>query len=423
MICTKRITALFLVLLITAIVSVTVFAEYTVGESILMIDFEDGTLGGFFGRGGTEILEVSSEEAFGGQYSLKVTGRTESWHAPAVRVDGYITVGKEYVVSVMVLPITPSVSNFRLSAQIGEEESAKYENMASRTVVAGSGWVELTGTCQWGGKSGGYLSIYIENDTPDAEYYIDNLLISEIEDTQPSPDLSEVYRSGRGMSARAAYGTPVIDGQIDKIWDSTDTLIINKMLQRQETAKGTAKVLWDEEYLYVMIKVADPVLNSSSLVVHECDSIEAFVCENNSKRGIYKKGDGQYRVDINNFVSSNESTDLTGFESAVAIISSGYVVEMKIPWKVIRPESGMAIGFDAQINDAENGMRIGIAKWSDPTNESYIDTSKWGGIMLVNEIPHEASNPVYIWIIIAISLVAFAAAGSGVLVFAKRKKK
>jgi endo-1,4-beta-xylanase len=56
---------------------------------------------------------------------------------------------------------------------------------------------------------------------------------------------------------------------------------------------------------------------------------------------------------------------------------------MKIPFRTLVPEAGMEIGFDAQINDAKNGVRTGMAKWNDPTNNSWTDTFGWGIVTLV----------------------------------------
>jgi len=183
-------------------------------------------------------------------------------------------------------------------------------------------------------------------------------------------------------SGYAAYGTPVIDGKMDDIWSTAEELPITKMLQAWDTASGTARVLWDKEYLYVYFSVTDPLLDSTSYTVHERDSVEAFVDEDNCKAGTYRQGDGQYRVDIDNFTSTNDSTDMIGFVSAVTIVDGGYDIEMAIPWKVIVPEAGLVIGFDAQINDGEEGARVGIAKWNDPTDNSWVNTTGWGTLTL-----------------------------------------
>ncbi|MCL2486889.1 MAG: endo-1,4-beta-xylanase, partial [Oscillospiraceae bacterium] len=230
--------------------------------------------------------------------------------------------------------------------------------------------------------------------------------------------------SGADVGGLVLYGTPEVDGKIDDVWSTAEVFPITTMLQAWDTASGTAKALWDEEYLYVLFEVSDPILDDTSAVVHEKDSVEAFVDEDNCKAGGYQPGDGQYRVDINNFVSTNDSTDLSGFGSAVEKTESGYTVEMKIPWKIVTPEIGMIIGFDAQINDAEDGARIGIAKWNDPTDESWRDTSGWGEVMLVGasgEVPSDSSG-LPVWAVAAAVAGAIIIAGAVTVLIIKKKR-
>ena len=42
----------------------------------------------------------------------------------------------------------------------------------------------------------------------------------------------------------------------------------------------------------------------------------------------------------------------------------------------------MQIGFDAQINDAKDGIRISVANWNDVSGNGYQDTSVFGTLTL-----------------------------------------
>ncbi len=66
--------------------------------------------------------------------------------------------------------------------------------------------------------------------------------------------------------------------------------------------------------------------------------------------------------------------------------SSGYVVEMAIPWKSVTPEAWETIGFDIQINDARDGARHGVAAWNDYTGGGWQDPSVFGELTLVNSL-------------------------------------
>ncbi|MCL1965023.1 MAG: endo-1,4-beta-xylanase [Firmicutes bacterium] len=185
------------------------------------------------------------------------------------------------------------------------------------------------------------------------------------------------------LTGMAMRGTPVIDGVIDDVWEAAEALPIARMLQAWETASGCAKVLWDDDNLYVLFEVHDTVLDASSSTVHEQDSVEAFLDESNCKQGGYETAeDGQYRVSYENSQSFGSQGKIEGFASAVTVNGTNYTVEMKIPFRLVKPEAGMIIGFEAQINDGEGGGRVGIAKWCDATDNSWQNTKGWGTVTL-----------------------------------------
>jgi len=185
----------------------------------------------------------------------------------------------------------------------------------------------------------------------------------------------------------ASYGTPVIDGKADKIWNDTAEIPINRYQTAWHGADGTAKVLYDENNLYVLFKVNDTQLDKGSSNPWEQDSIEVFVDENNAKTSFYEADDGQYRVNYENETSFNPESIDDGFESAVEVSGTNYTVEVKIPFRTIKPISNMQIGFDVQINDGKDGARQSIATWNDTTGNAYQDTSVIGILALKAKKP------------------------------------
>jgi endo-1,4-beta-xylanase len=184
------------------------------------------------------------------------------------------------------------------------------------------------------------------------------------------------------MQSTATYGTPVVDGVIDSIWNSISAIPINRYQMAWQGATGTAKTLWDENNLYVLVQVNDDQLNKASANAYEQDSIEVFIDENNAKTTYYEDDDGQYRVNYDNETTFNPESIGEGFESATAVDGTNYVVEVKIPFKTITPGDNVKIGFDVQINDAKDGSRISIANWNDLTGNAYQDTSVFGVLTL-----------------------------------------
>jgi endo-1,4-beta-xylanase len=180
----------------------------------------------------------------------------------------------------------------------------------------------------------------------------------------------------------ARYGTPVIDGETDSVWSKAPALPVNRYQLAWQGAAGTARVLWDEKNLYVLIYVNDSQLDKVNVNPWEQDSVEVFVDENNEKTTFYQEDDGQYRVNYENTATFNPEGINNGFESAAKVKGSNYVVEMKIPFRSITPEANMQIGFDAQINDAKSGSRQSAATWNDITGNGYQDTSVYGVLTL-----------------------------------------
>lgn len=186
----------------------------------------------------------------------------------------------------------------------------------------------------------------------------------------------------------SVYGTPVLGGsELDPLWNTTATLpILKHLTMANGPTDGSAKVLWDNNNLYVLVRVKDPVLNSSSSDAHEKDSVEIFVDETNSKQTTYGTGMGQYRVNYLNEKSFNPGSISAGFESFAKVVDGGYYIETKIPFKASTPAASQVIGFDLQINDAKAaGGRQDIIMWHDVTGQSYNNGSQWGVVTLLGE--------------------------------------
>ncbi|MDR1985384.1 MAG: endo-1,4-beta-xylanase [Treponema sp.] len=186
--------------------------------------------------------------------------------------------------------------------------------------------------------------------------------------------------------AHAVFGSPVVDGIVDPIWEQAPALPVNQYLMAWQGASGTARVLWDDASLYVLVTVTDTVLNKASLNAYEQDSVEVFLDERNDKAASFQEDDGQYRVNFMNETSFNPQSAGTGFVSAVKTSGASYTVEMKIPFKHRTPANGAEIGFDLQINDAsDQGIRQSVALWNDLSGNSFQDTSGYGILVLTGK--------------------------------------
>ncbi|MBU9714156.1 endo-1,4-beta-xylanase, partial [Bacillus tamaricis] len=199
-------------------------------------------------------------------------------------------------------------------------------------------------------------------------------------------DIGDLVRQGEGVYTETA---PILNGEIDAVWANAPRLSINRFQQAWSTATGMARVLWDEENLYVLFEVNDSELDKGNADAWEQDSVEVFLDQTNGKAPNYAAypGVGQYRVNFENDQSTGagDPSVYEGFESAAKVNGTSYVVEMKIPLTEISPENGKKIGFDAQVNDAADNARVGIAAWNDTTGQGYQDPSVFGVLTLTGK--------------------------------------
>jgi len=188
------------------------------------------------------------------------------------------------------------------------------------------------------------------------------------------PPVAAAKRGTVDLGARAAR-------ELDPAWSAAEPVPMNVKTEGYTEDGSRFRALWDDSFLYVLAEVADSSLDDKSAIVHEQDSVEVFVDQNNGKTALYEPDDGQYRVSFRNSASFNGG-DSSRFRSRTIIIPGGYRAEMAIPLYAIKPEAGTLVGFDVQINDATNGARTGIRNWANDTNMGYLDTSGFGLLLL-----------------------------------------
>jgi len=184
------------------------------------------------------------------------------------------------------------------------------------------------------------------------------------------------------QETNARYGAPSLNAA-DPLWKTAPEIPIGQYTMAWQGARGTARVLWDEQYLYVLITVTNAEMNKANRAPHEQDSVEIFIDEGNHKSGFMQDDDGQYRVNFDNEQSFNPPSIASGFESQTFVSGKSYTVIAKVPFKTIKPKKGAVIGFDLQINGAsERGIRQSIAVWNDTSGNAWQDPSRYGILRL-----------------------------------------
>ncbi|WP_224721580.1 endo-1,4-beta-xylanase [Paenibacillus vietnamensis] len=162
-------------------------------------DFEDGTVQGWRGRGGNEVLTAVGEAAHTGSYGLQVTGRTQGWNGPKLDVTSFMQVGKTYGISAWVrLPAGANASAVSMLIERTTDGQPYYESVTSKSASA-DGWVKLSGqyTLENPVSNAG---VYLESfDNPTLSFYVDDFLIERVPDPVPIeiqhdiPNLKDVF--------------------------------------------------------------------------------------------------------------------------------------------------------------------------------------------------------------------------------------
>lgn len=236
-----------------------------------------------------------------------------------------------------------------------------------------------------------YLDVFNDgvgwNDTEFAwNNYLSMITSGEMIDDPPTCGI--VTLANQPNYAEATYTeTPIeIDGVIDDVWADANTIEVNNY-SMGNGATGTSRMLWDENYVYVLTEVKDAVLSKASANAYEQDTVEVFFDENNHKTSSYESDDIQCRINYENDKTVTDGRSTDAFISGAAVTENGYLVEVAIPHTLGTFTSGQIVGFDVQVNDdgTGDGKRTSIANWNDLSGQGYINTCVFGVLKLVGD--------------------------------------
>ena len=208
-------------------------------------------------------------------------------------------------------------------------------------------------------------------------------------------------RSGVGK-----YGTPVIDGQAEDIWNDVPAMLVDRVAgaagMLPTNTRGEVKILWDEDYMYIHAVVTDSVVSYSFPVQnrgdqYHRDGIAIFVDvprnRENGPAATYTPA--QYAINITacgDIVITNPSINLDisdefDCETVVEITDTGYIIEAKCSWNALVKDmvtENKIIGFDIGINDdMGSGDRDSCVAWSDYAGSGYRDYTVLGNLTLI----------------------------------------
>lgn len=197
--------------------------------------------------------------------------------------------------------------------------------------------------------------------------------------------------------AEAAYGTPVIDGVIDDVWNKTNHNVIEKETSGAITYKGWIKVLWDEKNIYVLGKMYANTLSSTATNPWNHDCVEVFMDENFARTTSYQNDDYQIRSNFEGLVTGRYY-DLNNVNAKASTFDGGFIVEMAYPLKTTTPKADMKMGFEIQVYSAGPGgglVEVGATRthrWNSAAGYAAGDTSIFGTLILKDSVDVKPFN-------------------------------
>jgi hypothetical protein len=224
----------------------------------------------------------------------------------------------------------------------------------------------------------------------------------------PTPTLP-VARTSPLAVAPFLSKAPTIDGSWTDLPSSSEKPA-NAQVYRNPAYTGNAKpgmsyrIAWDNTYLYIGVKVYDPLYHqgSTGANIYKGDSVEVLI-DTNVSGDFYVDtlGADDYQLGISpgyGHIGSNPEAYLwfpsgkagtrTDVKIAAVNPSAGlYRIEFAIPWKLlgITPSAGMHLGFVVSYsdNESESKNEQDLMVSNDP-NRVLTDPTTWGDLLLTN---------------------------------------
>ena len=270
--------------------------------------------------------------------------------------------------------------------------------IASQTITSDTAYIDLKwksySNAGWEPKSGSTVHLDVFNNDAAwncidlAKSFFDMMNESEPTGGGALPTCGIVTLAEQPKYAEATKTeTPItIDGDIDAAWADANTIDVNTY-SMGNGATAVSKMLWDENYFYVLTEVTDPVLSVASANAYEQDTVEVFFDENNHKTSSYESDDIQCRINYENDKTVTDGRSTDAFLSGTKKTDKGYIVEVAIPYTIGSFHADQIVGFDVQVNDdgTGDGKRTSMANWNDLTGQGYINTSGFGVLKLVGD--------------------------------------
>jgi hypothetical protein len=189
----------------------------------------------------------------------------------------------------------------------------------------------------------------------------------------PDAPVSQCATGGAPCSALARFsGVQVVDGKDDEFCNvpsfeltqqNAGKVLIDAYATAEELAeRAVARVGWNEAGIHAFIRVYDTTFTAAKEdTLWNGDSVELFFSTSTDVTGLVHNDPNTFHVIVSpplaqsiiDTSSSGEPSDLPKAQYASGSDSTGYWVELNLPWSATAPTAGTQIKFDMQINASD----------------------------------------------------------------------
>ncbi|HEY7774421.1 MAG TPA: sugar-binding protein [Marinagarivorans sp.] len=230
-----------------------------------------------------------------------------------------------------------------------------------------------------------------------------------IEHDLPGCDLTPPSGDNHNVAKRATVA-PVIDGEVDEVWEIAEWVLLDKAWtgfegltepSSEEDFSGRYKALWDEDYLYLLFEITDDI-KSVTGAYYQQDTVELFIDEDRSGGDhLYNNNAFAYHISIEKNVE-----DLGDVEGHITVeinetLAPHYTWEIRVAiygnygngagsMEEARRKlyAGKIMGFTpSYIDNDGNGGRehfmSAVFTEGHNDNQGYINADSFGSLMLI----------------------------------------
>jgi len=149
-------------------------------------------------------------------------------------------------------------------------------------------------------------------------------------------------------------------------------------------------ILWDDSNLYLAYDVQDGQKEATNTSLWADDGAEIYLDMANNKSTSMDSNDHSIISNINNLVSK------TGINSRTNINSTGYTMEIGVPWSVVQtaPVLNQKIGLLLANNDRDNGSAVQFDWLNILATGSYSRPNLWGELILGSSLTALPASPL-----------------------------